>query len=71
MLTAFFASQNGTSKTVPKTLTYQFENSSGMGLSIIQGNPENPLTARTVNVPFSNYPYVITTIIENYLNTNV
>ena len=60
MLTAFFASQNGTSKTVPKTLTYQFENSSGMGLSIIQGNPENPLTSRTVNVPFSNDPYVIT-----------
>lgn len=60
MLTAFFASQNGTSKTVPKTLTYQFENSSGMGLSIIQGNPENPLTTRTVNVPFSNDPYVIT-----------
>lgn len=60
MLTAFFASQNGTSKTVPKTLTYQFENSSGMGLSIIQGNPENPLTARTVNVPSSNDPYVIT-----------
>lgn len=60
MLTAFFASQNGTSKTVPKTLTYQFENSSGMELSIIQGNPENPLTSRTVNVPFSNDPYVIT-----------
>lgn len=60
MLTAFFASQNGTSKTVPKTLKYQFENSSGMGLSIIQGNPENPLTARTVNVPSSNDPYVIT-----------
>lgn len=60
MLTAFFASQNGTSKTVPKTLTYQFENSSGIGLSIIQGNPENPLTPRTVNVPFSNDPYVIT-----------
>lgn len=60
MLTAFFASQNGTSKTVPKTLTYQFENSSGVGLSIIQGNPENPLTTRTVNVPFSNDPYVIT-----------
>lgn len=60
MLTAFFASQNGTSKTVPKTLTYQFENSSGMGLSIVQGNPENPLTSRTVNVPFSNDPYVIT-----------
>lgn len=60
MLTAFFASQNGTSKTVPKTLTYQFENSSGIGLSIIQGNPENPLTTRTVNVPFSNDPYVIT-----------
>lgn len=60
MLTAFFASQNGTSKTVPKTLTYQFENSSGIGLSIIQGNPENPLTIRTVNVPFSNDPYVIT-----------
>lgn len=60
MLTAFFASQNGTSKTVPKTLTYQFENSSGVGLSIIQGNPENPVTARTVNVPFSNDPYVIT-----------
>lgn len=50
----------GTSKTVPKTLTYSFENSSGMGLSIIQGNPENPLTIRTVNVPFSNDPYVIT-----------
>lgn len=50
----------GTSKTVPKTLTYQFENSSGMGLSIVQGNPENPLTSRTVNVPFSNDPYVIT-----------
>lgn len=60
MLTAFFASQNGTSKTVPKTLTYQFENSSGIGLSIVQGNPENPLTSRTVNVPFSNDPYVIT-----------
>lgn len=60
MLTAFFASQNGTSKTVPKTLTYQFENSSGMGLSIVQGNPENLLTSRTVNVPFSNDPYVIT-----------
>lgn len=60
MLTAFFASQNGTSKTVPKTLTYQFENSSGIGLSIIQGNPENPLTSRIVNVPFSNDPYVIT-----------
>ena len=60
MLTAFFASQNGTSKTVPKTLTYQFENSSGMGLSIVQGNPENPLTSRIVNVPFSNDPYVIT-----------
>lgn len=50
----------GTSKTVPKTLTYQFENSSGMGLSIVQGNPENPLTSRTVNVPSSNDPYVIT-----------
>lgn len=60
MLTAFFASQNGTNKTVPKTLTYQFENNSGMVLSIIQGNPENPLTSRTVNVPFSNDPYVIT-----------
>lgn len=60
MLTAFFASQNGTSKTVPKTLTYQFENSSGIGLSIVQGNPENPLTTRIVNVPFSNDPYVIT-----------
>lgn len=60
MLTAFFASQNGTNKTVPKTLTYQFENNSGMGLSIIQGNPENPLTSRIVNVPFSNDPYVIT-----------
>lgn len=60
MLTAFFASQNGTSKTVPKTLTYQFENSSGIGLSIVQGNPENPLTSRTVKVPFSNDPYVIT-----------
>lgn len=60
MLTAFFASQNGTNKTVPKTLTYQFENNSGIELSIIQGNPENPLTPRTVNVPFSNDPYVIT-----------
>lgn len=60
MLTAFFASQNGTSKTVPKTITYQFENSSGMELSIIQGNPENPLTPRTVNVPSSNAPHVIT-----------
>lgn len=60
MLTAFFASQNGTSKTVPKTLTYQFENNSGIGLSIVQGNPENPLTSRTVNVPSSNDPYVIT-----------
>lgn len=50
----------GTSKPVPKTLIYQFENSSGMGLSIIQGNPENPLTTRTVYVPFSNDPYVIT-----------
>lgn len=49
-----------TGKTVPKTLTYQFENSSGMGLSIVQGNPENPLTSRIVNVPFSNDPYVIT-----------
>lgn len=60
MLTAFFASQNGTSKQVPKTLTYQFENNSGIGLSIIQSNPENPLTSRIVNVPFSNDPYVIT-----------
>lgn len=60
MLTAFFASQNGTSKTVPKTLTYQFENNSGIGLSIVQGNPENPLTSRIVDVPFSNAPYVIT-----------
>lgn len=60
MLTAFFASQNGTSKTVPKTLTYRFMNSSGMGLSIIQGNPENPLTIRTVNVPSSRDHYVIT-----------
>lgn len=31
-----------------------------MGLSIIQGNPENPLTSRTVKVPSSNAPYVIT-----------
>lgn len=31
-----------------------------MGLSIVQGNPENPLTSRTVNVPFSNDTYVIT-----------
>lgn len=60
MLTAFFASQNGTNKTVPKTLTYQFENNSGIGLSIIQGNPENPITSRIVNIPFSNDPYVIT-----------
>lgn len=60
MLTAFFASQNGTSKQCQKTLTYQFENSSGMVLSIVQGNPENPLTSRTVNVPLSNDPYVIT-----------
>lgn len=45
---------------MPKTLTYQFENNSGIGLSIVQGNPENPLTSRTVNVPFSNDPYVIT-----------
>lgn len=61
MLTAFFASQNGTSKIVPKTLKYQFENSSGMGLSIIQGNPENPLTTRAIKVLSSNAPYVITT----------
>lgn len=60
MLTAFFASQNGTNKTVPKTLTYQFENNSGIELSIVQGNPENPLTSRIVNVPSSNDPYVIT-----------
>lgn len=70
MLTAFFASQNGTSKTVPKTLTYQFENSSGMELSIVQGNPENPLTSRTVNVPFSNDPYAITIRLSSEGNIN-
>lgn len=55
-------------KTVPETLTYQFENSSGMGLSIVQGNPENPLTSRTVNVPFSNDPYVITSRLSSEEN---
>ena len=52
MLTSFFGAQNKTAASTPatKNLTYRFENASGMNFTIVQSNPENPITSRQVAV---------------------
>lgn len=52
MLTSFFGAQNKTTASTPatKNLTYRFENASGMNLTIVQSNPESPITSRRVAV---------------------
>ena len=52
MLTSAFFAQNKSAAKQPetKTITYRYENSSGMHLNIIQSNPENPITPRSVAV---------------------
>lgn len=52
MLTSFFGAQNKTSASTPatKNLTYRFENASGMDLTIVQSDPESPITSRRVAV---------------------
>lgn len=48
MLTSFFGAQNKTPAT--KNLTYRFENASGMNFTIVQSDPESPITPRRVAV---------------------
>lgn len=52
MLTSFFGAQNKTVDSTPATrnLTYRFENSSGMNFTIVQSDPESPITSRRVAV---------------------
>lgn len=52
MLTSFFGAQNKTTASTPatKNLTYRFENASGMNFTIVQSDPENPITSRRVAV---------------------
>lgn len=52
MLTSFFGAQNKTVDSTPATrnLTYRFENASGMNFTIVQSDPESPITSRRVAV---------------------
>lgn len=52
MLTSFFGAQNKTVDSTPATrnLTYRFENASGMNFTIVQSDPESPITPRRVAV---------------------
>lgn len=52
MLTSFFGAQNKTVDSTPATrnLTYRFENASGMNFTIVQSDPESPITSRRVVV---------------------
>lgn len=52
MLTSFFGAQNKTTASTPatKNLTYRFENASGMNFTIVQSDPESPITSRRVAV---------------------
>lgn len=50
LTTAFFSQNKQVSTPATKNITYRFENASGMNITIIQSNPENPITARQVAV---------------------
>lgn len=50
LTTAFFSQNKQVSTPATKNITYRFENASGMNITIIQSNPENPITARRVAV---------------------
>lgn len=50
LTTAFFSQNKRVSTPATKNITYRFENASGMNITIIQSNPENPITSRRVEV---------------------
>ena len=50
LTTAFFSQNKRVSTPATKNITYRFENASGMNITIIQSNPENPITSRQVAV---------------------
>lgn len=50
LTTAFFSQNKQVSTPATKNITYRFENVSGMNITIIQSNPENPITPRQVAV---------------------
>ena len=50
LTTAFFSQNKRVSTHATKNITYRFENASGMNITIIQSNPENPITSRQVAV---------------------
>lgn len=50
LTTAFFSQNKQVSTPATKNITYRFENASGMDITIIQSNPENPITPRQVAV---------------------
>lgn len=50
LTTAFFSQNKRVSTPATKNITYRFENDSGMNITIIQSNPENPITSRQVAV---------------------
>lgn len=50
LTTAFFSQNKRVSTPATKNITYRFENASGMNITIIQSNPENPITPRQVAV---------------------
>lgn len=50
LTTAFFSQNKRVSTPATKNITYRFENASGMNITIIQSNPENPITSRRVAV---------------------
>lgn len=50
LTTAFFSQNKQVSTPATKNITYRFENASGMNITIIQSNPENPITSRQVAV---------------------
>lgn len=50
LTTAFFSQNKQVSTPATKNITYRFENASGMNITIIQSNPENPITPRQVAV---------------------
>lgn len=50
LTTAFFSQNKRVSTPATKNITYRFKNASGMNITIIQSNPENPITSRQVAV---------------------
>ena len=50
LTTAFFSQNKRVSTPATKNITYRFENASGMNITIIQSNPETPITSRQVAV---------------------